>query len=144
MSPLRYIHKRKWIMRRVLIIIAAIVCLCSCEKEQKHWLSRIWHGEYEAIVQNNDTGEYSTVTANIDLEFSDDRSECIVRGAYSGLLSMNSVKYYTSIYDDTKAFSLRKHPGDSEIVYVSEIVSGKRMLKWRRGDEEMSIIIEVM
>ena len=57
---------------------------------------------------------------------------------------MNSVKYYTSIYDDTKAFSLRKHPGDSEIVYVSEIVSGKRMLKWRRGDEDMSIIIEAI
>ena len=42
-------------MKRILTLLAAIVCLCSCEKEQKHhWLSREWVGEYEAQVQNND------------------------------------------------------------------------------------------
>ena len=78
-------------MKRILTILAAIICLCSCEKEnaQKHeWLSRTWVGEYETKVQSNDTGEYTTVTAGITLEFSDDKSVCIVRTSYSGLLSM--------------------------------------------------------
>ena len=134
-------------MKRILTILATIICLCSCEKDnaQKHeWLSRTWHGEYETTVQNNDTGEYTTVTACIVLEFSDDKSRCTVKRAYSGLLSMNSKTYYSSVYDDTKAFSLREHSGDVEIVYVSEIVSDKRILKWREGDEERVITIEAM
>ena len=120
-------------MKRILTILATIICLCSCEKDnaQKHeWLSRTWYGEYE--------------TKNIVLEFSDDKSRCTVKRAYSGLLSMNSKTYYSSVYDDTKAFSLREHSGDVEIVYVSEIVSDKRILKWREGDEERVITIEAM
>lgn len=53
-------------MKRISIIMATIICLCSCEKDnaQKHeWLSRTWYGEYE--------------TKNIVLEFSDDKSRCI-------------------------------------------------------------------
>lgn len=134
-------------MKRILTILATIICLCSCEKDnaQKHeWLSRTWYGEYETKVRNNDNGEYTTVTAGIVLEFSDDKSRCTVKRAYSGLLSMNSKTYYSSVYDDTKAFSLREYTGDVEIVYVSEIVSDKRILKWREGDEERVITIEAM
>ena len=134
-------------MKRILTILAAIICLCSCEKEnaQKHeWLSRTWVGEYETKVQSNDTGEYTTVTAGITLEFSDDKSVCNVRTSYSGLLSMNSQIYYTSVNDDTKEFSLRKYRGDVEIEYTSEIVSDKRILKWRKGDKEMVITIEAI
>ena len=134
-------------MKRIFIILAVVFCICSCEKDnaQKHeWLSRTLYGEYETKVQNNDTGEYTTVTAGIVLEFSDDKSRCTVKRAYSGLLSMNSKTYYSSVYDDTKAFSLREHSGDVEIVYVSEIVSDKRILKWREGDEERVITIEAM
>ena len=123
------------------------VVYLTCEKDnaQKHdWLPRTWYGEYETKVQNNDTGEYTTVTASIVLEFSDDKSRCTVKRAYSGLLSMNSKTYYSSVYDDTKAFSLREHSGDVEIVYVSEIVSDKRILKWREGNEERVIKIEAM
>ena len=130
-------------MKRILTLLAAIVCLCSCEKEQKHhWLSREWVGEYETQVQNNDTGEYSTVTAGIVLTFSDDKTKCTVKSGYSDLLSMNSKTYYTDVYDESKRFSLREHPGDSKLVYTSEIVSGKRILKWREGKEEKSITIE--
>ena len=103
-------------MKRILTILAAIICLCSCEKEnaQKHeWLSRTWVGE-------------------------------IVRTSYSGLLSMNSQTYYASVHDDTKEFSLRKYQGDVEIEYFSEIVSDKRILKWRKGEEEMAITIEAI
>ena len=130
-------------MKRILTLLAVIVCLCSCEKEQKHhWLSREWVGQYETQVQNNDTGEYTTVTAGIVLTFSDDKTQCIVKRSYSGLLSMNSKTYYTDVYDDDKSFALREHPGDVELVYTSEIVSGKRILKWREGTEERSINIE--
>ena len=132
-------------MKRILTILATIICLCSCEKDnaQKHeWLSRTWYGEYETKVQNNNTGEYTTV--GIVLEFSDDKSRCTVKRAYSGLLSMNSKTYYSSVYNDTKAFSLREYSGDVEIVYVSEIVSDKRILKWCEGDEERVITIEAM
>lgn len=133
-------------MKRIFIILAVVFCICSCEKEnaQKHeWLSRTWHGEYETTVQNNDTGEYTTVTAGIVLEFSDDKFQCTVRRSYSGLLSMNSQTYYTSIYDD-RSFSLQKYQSDVEIEYISEIVSGERILKWRSDDQEMSITIEAL
>ena len=132
-------------MKRILTLLAAIVCLCSCEKEQKHhWLSREWVGEYEAQVQNNDTGEYTTVTAGIVLTFSDDRTQCNVKTGYSDLLSMNSKTYYADVYDDTQTFSLREYPGDVELVYTSEMVSGKRILKWREGAEEKSISINAI
>ena len=130
-------------MKRILILLAAIVCFCSCEKEQEHhWLSREWVGQYETQVQNNDTGEYTTVTAGIVLTFSDDKSRCSVKRGYSELLSMNSKTYYADVYDDTKAFSLREYYGDVELVYTSEMVSGQRILKWREGTEEKSITIE--
>lgn len=129
-------------MKRILTLLAAIVCLCSCEKEQKHlWLSREWIGEYETQVQNNDTGEYTTVTAIIRLLFSDDKTQCTVVRAYSDRLSMNSKTYYTDVYDDTKEFALREYYGDVALIYTSQIVSGRRVLKWRKGTEEMTINI---
>jgi len=131
-------------MKRILTLLTVIFCLSSCEKEQKHWLSKTWYGEYGTQVQNNDTGEYTTVTACISLDFNADRSECLVTGAYSGLLSSNRIKYYAEVYDDTKAFSLRKYPGDVEIKYVSEVVSGKRILKWREGNEERTVVINAL
>ena len=130
-------------MKRILTLLAAIVCLCSCEKEQKHhWLSREWVGEYEAQVQNNDTGEYTTVTAGIVLTFSDDKTKCTVKRGDAAIMGIDSKTYYADVYDDTKAFSLREYYGDVELVYTSEIVLGKRILKWREGAEEKSITIE--
>ena len=130
-------------MKRILTLLAAIVCLCSCEKEQKHhWLSREWVGEYETQVQNNDTGEYTTVTAGIVLTFSDDKTQCTVKKGDAALMGIDSKIYYTDVYDDDKSFALREYPGDVELIYISEIVSGKRILKWREGAEEKSITIE--
>ena len=57
-------------------------------------------------------------------------------------MSMNSKTYYADVYDDAKTFSLREHPGDVELVYISEMVSDKRILKWHEGKEEKSITIE--
>ena len=130
-------------MKRILTLLAVIACLCSCEKEQKHhWLSREWVGEYEAQVQNNDTGEYTTVTAGIVLTFSDDKTKCTVKRGDAAIMGIDSKTYYADVYDDTKAFSLREYYGDVELVYTSEIVLGKRILKWREGAEEKSITIE--
>ena len=130
-------------MKNILPLLAAIVCLCSCEKEHKHhWLSREWVGQYETQVQNNDTGEYTTVTAGIVLTFSDDKTQCTVKKGDAVLMGIDSKIYYTDVYDDAKTFSLREYPGDGELVYTSEIVSGKRILKWREGAEEKSITIE--
>ena len=130
-------------MKRILTLLAVIVCLCSCEKEQKHhWLSREWVGEYETQVQNNDTGEYTTVTAGIVLTFSDDKTQCTIKRGDAAIMGIDSKTYYADVYDDTKAFSLREYYGDVELVYTSEMVSGQRILKWREGAEEKSITIE--
>lgn len=130
-------------MKNILPLLAVIVCLCSCEKEQKHhWLSREWVGEYEAQVQNNDTGEYRTVTAGIVLTFTDDKTQCTVKKGDAALMGIDSKTYYADVYDDTQSFSLREYPGDVELVYTSEMVSGKRIIKWREGAEEKSITIE--
>ena len=130
-------------MKRILTLLAVIVCLYSCEKEQKHhWLSREWVGQYETQVQNNDTGEYTTVTAGIVLTFSDDKTQCTVKKGDAAIMGIDSKIYYTDVYDDTKAFSLREYYGDVELVYTSEMVSGQRILKWREGSEEKSITIE--
>ena len=99
-------------------------------------------GEYEAQVQNNNTGEYTTVTAGIVLTFSDDKTQCTVKRGDAAIMGIDSKTYYADVYDDTKTFSLREYPGDVELVYTSEIVSGKRILKWREGAEEKSITIE--
>ena len=130
-------------MKNILTLLAAIVCLCSCEKEQKHhWLSREWVGEYESQVQNNDTGEYTTVTADIVLTFTDDKTKCTVKRGDAAIMGIDSKTYYTDVHDNTNTVSLREYPGDVELVYTSEIVSGKRILKWREDAEEKSITIE--
>ena len=65
-------------MKRILTIITAIICMCSCEKEQAHWLYDRWSGEYDTTMTNNDTGKNEEHAASISLEFSEDRSECVV------------------------------------------------------------------
>lgn len=134
-------------MKRILTILAAVACLCSCEKEnaQKHeWLSRTWVGEYETTVLSNDTGEHTTVTAGIVLTFSGDKSVCTVKRGDAALMGINSKTYYADVYDDTKTFALKEHSGDVELLYTSEMVSGKRILKWREGDEGKVITIEAV
>ena len=82
-------------MKRILItILAAVICLCSCEKqEQSHWLHNLWNGEYDITMTNNDTGEKEPHVGVISLEFSDDRSECIVEGGVKDLLAITRTTY---------------------------------------------------
>ena len=118
-------------MKKIFAILAAVVCLCSCEKEQKHWLSRTWSGENESTV--------------ILLEFTEDRSLCTVqKGVPGDNESLSCDTYYTDVYDDDKSFTLREYPNDTELIYMSNITDGKRIIKWREGDEWMSLKIEAL
>ena len=103
-------------MKKIFVIMAAVVCLCSCEKEQKHWLSRTWSGENESTV--------------ILLEFTEDRSLCTVqKGVPGDNESLSCDTYYTDVYDDDKSFALREYPNDTELIYMSNITDGKRIIK---------------
>ena len=67
-------------MKRIIFIIAVTFCLSACEKQERsHWLYNMWSGEYDITMTNNDTGEQEPHVAGISLEFSDDRSECVVQ-----------------------------------------------------------------
>lgn len=53
-------------MKRIFTILAATLCLCSCEKqEQSHWLYNIWSGEYDITMTNKDIGEHEPHLASI-------------------------------------------------------------------------------
>ena len=73
-------------MKRVLLLfLAATVCFCLCEKyRQSQWLHNIWSGNYYITTTNNDTGENGPHIATITLQFSDDRSECVVEKVVEG------------------------------------------------------------
>lgn len=132
-------------MKRILTLLAAIVCLCSCGKqENSHWLYEAWGGEYDIIMINNDTGEEEPHVGTISLMFSEDRTKCTVYRGVKGLYAMTMKTYHADLYDDTECFALRENPADSKVVYVSDVESGKRMLKWYSGDKQMSITIESM
>lgn len=131
-------------MKRILTFIAAIFCLCSCEKEgtMNHWLAGHWYGEYETTVNNNDTGEKSTVGAMIDLDFSADGTECIVTGALTdGSFSMNRVTYCVYVNEQHKTFFMNEGPEwSSKLNYAGKISEGKLILTW---PDEVGRVVEL-
>ena len=85
-------------MRRILIIIAAVICLCGCEKESHHWLYGFWYGEYDEYM--------------ISMEFSADGSECTVTTAFTnGNLGMNKVNYFVYVNEQNQSFFWPKRDG---------------------------------
>ena len=130
-------------MKRILALLAAIVCICSCEKEkqQEHWLFHTWGGTYETTVINNDTGESRPIEAFIDLRFSDDRTQCTMTTGYNDeIFAVNVKRYWVDLSRDKQYIALRVAPGDSEIKYRGDLSQwhGDMMLTWRAGDEERS------
>ena len=120
-------------MKRILTTLAAIVCLCGCQKEEvkNHWLAGHWYGEYETTVTNNDTGEKKTVGAMIELEFSSDGSECICTGALTdGSLSMNRVKYFVYVNEQHKSFFMNDGPESSKLNYAGKLSEGRLIVTW--------------
>lgn len=120
-------------MKRILTTLAAIVCLCGCQKEEvkNHWLAGHWYGEYETTVTNNDTGEKKTVGAMIELEFTSDGTECICTGALTdGSFSMNRVKYFVYVNEQHKSFFMNDGPESSKLNYAGKLSEGRLIVTW--------------
>ena len=128
-------------MKRILTILAAIICLCSCEKqEQSHWLYNMWSGEYDITMTNNDTGEQEPHIAGISLEFSDDRSECVVHEGVKDLYAVTGKTYKAYLNETEKIFVLNEGDYDSRILYWGQITTGgKCTLSFYSGDELVTV-----
>ena len=124
-------------MNRILTILAAIFCLCSCEKQvQSHWLYNMWSGEYDITMTNNDTGEHEPHVAGISLEFSDDRSECIVQRGVKDHYTVTRKTYKAYLNETEKIFVLNEGDYDSRILYWGQITAdGKCTLNFYRGED---------
>ena len=113
-----------------------MICLCSCEKqEQSHWLHNMWSGEYDITMTNNDTGEKEPHVGVISLEFSDDRSECVVVGGVKDLFAVTRTTYKAYLNEAEKIFVLNEGDYDSRILYWGQITpSGTCILNFYSGD----------
>ena len=128
-------------MKRILTILAVIICLCCCEKqEQSHWLYNVWSGEYDITMTNNDTGEHEPHVGVISLEFSDDRSECVVQGGVKDHYAVTRKTYKAYLNETEKIFVLNEGDYDSRILYWGQITAdGKCTLNFYRGEELMTV-----
>ena len=127
-------------MKRIIFIIAVTFCLCACEKQQSHWLYNMWSGEYDITMTNNDTGEHEPHVAGISLEFSDDRSECIVQGGIKDHYTVTRKTYKAYLNEIEKIFVLNEGDYDSRILYWGQITtSGKCTLNFYSGDELVTV-----
>ena len=128
-------------MKRILTILAAIACLCSCEKlEQSHWLYNMWCGEYDITMTNYDTVEHEPHVGVISLEFSDDRSECVVQKGVKDHNTVTRETYKAYLNETEKTFVLNEGDYDSRILYWGQITAGgKCTLKFYSGDELVTV-----
>ena len=128
-------------MKRILTILAAIACLCSCEKQvQSHWLYNMWSGEYDITMTNNDSGEKEPHVGVISLEFSDDRSECVVQGGVKDHYAVTRKTYKAYLNETEKIFVLHEGDYDSRILYWGQITTaGKCTLNFYSGDELVTV-----
>ena len=128
-------------MKRIIFIIAVTFCLCACEKQERsHWLYNMWSGEYDITMTNNDTGEHEPHVGVISLEFSDDRSECVVEGGVKDLLAITRKTYKAYLNETEKIFVLNEGDYDSRILYWGQITSGgKCILNFYRDDELITV-----
>ena len=128
-------------MKRILTILAAIICLCSCAKqEQSHWLYNMWSGEYDITMTNNDTGEKEPHVGTISLEFYEDRSECVVQKGVKDLYAVTRTTYKAYLNETEKIFVLNEGDYDSRILYWGQITTaGKCTLNFYSGDELVTV-----
>ena len=128
-------------MKKILSILTVIMCLCSCEKqEQSHWLYSIWSGEYDITMTNNDTGEKEPHVGVISLEFSDDRSECVVVGGVKDLFAVTRITYKAYLNEAEKIFVLNEGDYDSRILYWGHLTSGGKCILNFYRDEELTTV----
>ena len=128
-------------MKRILTILVAIICLCSCEKQvQSHWLYNMWSGEYDITMTNNDTREHEPHVGVISLEFSEDRLECVVQGGVKDHYAVTRKTYKAYLNETEKIFVLNEGDYDSRILYWGQITAdGKCTLNFYRGEELVTV-----
>ena len=114
-------------MKRIIFIIAVTFCLSACEKQERsHWLYNMWSGEPHV--------------AGISLEFSDDRSECVVHEGVKDHYTVTGKTYKAYLNEIEKIFVLNEGDYDSRILYWGQITtSGKCTLNFYSGDELVTV-----
>ena len=132
-------------MKRILTIITAIICMCSCEKEQAHWLYDRWSGEYDTTMTNNDTGKKEEHVASISLEFSEDRSECIVTKGIQGMYGSTRNTYCAYLNESEDSFVLNEGDYDSRILFWGNITEDQALiLNWYSGEKLMTVELRAL
>ena len=133
-------------MKRILRILAAIICLCSCEKqEQSHWLHDLWSGEYDITMTNNDTGEKEPHVGTISLEFYEDRSECVVQKGVTNLYAVTRKTFKAYLNEEEKSFVLNEGDYDSRVIYRGKVTDfDHATLTWYENDKEISITLDAL
>ena len=132
-------------MKRIIFIIAVTFCLCACEKQQSHWLNECWCGEYAVTMINNDTGEMEEYVASISLQFSGDRSECVVTKGVDGLFASSRMIYYAYLNESELTFVLNEGDYDSRILFWGKLSgNNKAKLNWYSGEELMSVDLTIL
>ena len=100
----------------------------------------MWSGEYDITMTNNDTGEKEPHVGVISLEFSDDRSECVVQGGVKDLYAVTRNTYKVYLNETEKIFVLNEGDYDSRILYWGQITSGgKCILNFYRDEELITV-----
>ena len=118
-----------------------MICLCSCEKqEQSHWPHNLWNGEYDITMTNNDTGEKEPHVGVISLEFSDDRSECVVQKGVTDLYAVTRKTFKAYLNEAEKIFVLNEGDYDSRILYWGYLTSGGKCILNFYRDEELTTV----
>ena len=100
----------------------------------------MWSGEYDITMTNNDTGEKEQHVGVISLEFSDDRSECIVEGGVKDLLAVTRTTYKAYLNEAEKIFVLNEGDYDSRILYWGHLTSGGKCILNFYRDEELTTV----
>ena len=100
----------------------------------------MWSGEYDITMTNNDTGEKEPHVGVISLEFSDDRSECVVVGGVKDLFAVTRITYKAYLNEAEKSFVLNEGEYDSRILYWGQMTTaGKCTLNFYGGDELVTV-----
>ena len=132
-------------MKRIIFIIAVTFCLCACEKQQSHWLYNMWSGEYDITMTNNDTGEHEPHVGVISLEFSDDRSECVVQKGVKDHYTVTRKTYKAYLNENEKIFVLNEGDYDSRILFWGKLSgNNKAKLNWYSGEDLMSVDLTIL
>ena len=100
----------------------------------------MWSGEYDITMTNSDTGKKESHVGVISLEFSNDRSECVVQGGVKDLFAVTRNTYKVYLNETEKIFVLNDGDYDSRILYWGQITADGECTLNFYGDEELTTV----